>query len=109
MIRRVPDLCNPYEAARRHTETESRLGVIIEVSSSFWPITTLAISTTNGAVGLSPFVDPLSPVTPAGLDNKLHMATRFGHSIRKTAKPEKRVDKWSTMTDAERKTNSSAI
>ena len=72
----MPDLCNPYQAARRRTETESRLGVIIEVSSSFWPITTLATSTTNGAVGLSPFVDPLSPVTPAGLDNKLHMATR---------------------------------
>jgi hypothetical protein len=37
------------------------------------------------------------------------MATRFGHSIRKTAKPEKGVDKWSAMIDPGRKTNSSAV
>jgi hypothetical protein len=38
------------------------------VSSPFWPITTLAISTTNGAVGLSPLADPLSPVLAYGID-----------------------------------------
>jgi hypothetical protein len=51
-------------------ETKSRLGVIIEVSSPFWPITALAISVTNGAAGLSPFADPLNPSGSAGLDIK---------------------------------------
>jgi hypothetical protein len=53
--------CNPYEAAPRRAETGSRLGVIIEVSSPFWPITALAISMTSGAAGLSPFVDSFNP------------------------------------------------
>src|SRR4029077_5688386 len=43
----------------------------------------------------------------------VHMAIRFGNSIRKTAKPEKgvdeSVDKWSAMIGAGRKTNSHSI
>jgi hypothetical protein len=68
VIRRVPDVRAPHEVALSRTETKSRLGVIIEVSSPFWPITALAISMTSGAVGLSPFADPLSPAGPAGLN-----------------------------------------
>jgi hypothetical protein len=51
-------------------EAKSRFGVIIEVSSPFWPITALAISVTSGAAGLSPFVDSFDPTGPAGLDKK---------------------------------------
>lgn len=71
-------LCNPHEITGHRTETESRLGVIIEVSSPFWPITTLAISMTSGAVGLSPFAVALSPVRPAGFGKKKHIADRQG-------------------------------
>jgi hypothetical protein len=66
----VCSLRNPYEVALGRIETKSRLGVIIEVSSPFWPITALAISVTNGAAGLSPFADPLNPTGSASLDIK---------------------------------------
>ncbi len=44
--------------------------MIIEVSSPFWPITALAISMTSGAVGLSPFADPLDSAGSAGVGVK---------------------------------------
>src|SRR5260370_31924594 len=84
---------NPHEAARRRTETKSKLRVIIEVSSPFWPITALAISMTSGAVGLSPFADPLSPAGPASLDNKSVTPTDFDAQFETAAARKKKGGK----------------
>jgi hypothetical protein len=87
------NLCNPHEVTVRRTETKSRLGVIIEVSSPFWPITALAISMTSGAAGLSPFADPLSPSGPASLDGKILTPLRFDAQFQIPAKQKKVVEK----------------
>jgi hypothetical protein len=86
-------LCNPHEITVRRTETKSRLGVIIEVSSPFWPITALAISVTSGAAGLSPFADPLNPTGPASLGRRSVTPLRFDAQFEIPAKQKKVVEK----------------
>ena len=85
------------QPSRGHTLSHRdriQVGVIIEVSSPFWPITALAISMTSGAVGLSPLADPLSPTGPAGLDNKSLAPTDFDAQFETAVTCKKSVDEY---------------
>ena len=62
------------------------------MSSPFWPITALAISMTNGAAGLSPFADPLSPAGPAVHDMSTVAPSRIEVQCKSRPRSEKAVE-----------------
>jgi len=114
VIRRVPDSRNPRGATSSWRRDQ------IQVWSDYRGVIPFLANHHSGhlhdkwsrwALALRRFLDPRKGCRSRP---QLNMAIRFGHSIQKTAKPEKgvdeSVDKWSTLIDAgRRKTNSSAV